>query len=104
MIVLYLALLLGGIALFVLSYVAHFRIAALVRQHYPQQWKIIAEPESGEGTRLRTWMRMQYALRSPALPALNDATIDGWRRVWRYGPWLGWLCWFAALAMRLLAH
>lgn len=102
MITLYLALLTTGIGLFVLSYAAQFRLAALLRQRYPQQWKIIAEPEYGNASGVRTWIRMQHALRSPALPALNDASINRWQQVWRYSPWLGWLCWLAALAMRLL--
>jgi hypothetical protein len=102
MIILYLALLLGGIGLFVLSYLAQFRIARLVRSRYPQYWKIIAEPEHGQATAFRIWIRMQHALRSPALPALGDAAIDRWQRVWRYSPWLGWACLLGALAMRLL--
>ncbi|OOG57333.1 hypothetical protein [Rhodanobacter sp. C03] len=102
MITLYLALLAAGIGLFVLSYVAQFRLAALLRQRYPQQWKIIAEPEQGKTTAFRIWIRMQHVLRSPALPALGDATINRWQQVWRYSPWLGWVCWLAALAMRLL--
>jgi len=44
MITLYLALLLVGVIAFVLSYVAQFRLASLMRQRHPQQWKIIAEP------------------------------------------------------------
>ncbi|MFI4959520.1 MAG: hypothetical protein ACHP7C_10225, partial [Lysobacterales bacterium] len=76
MITLYLALLTAGIGLFVLSYVAQFRLASLLRQRYPQQWKIIAEPEQGKATAFRIWIRMQHALRSPALPALGDAAIN----------------------------
>jgi hypothetical protein len=102
MIILYLALLVAGIGLFLLSYVAQFRLATLMRTRYPQHWKIVAEPEHGKASALRTWVRMQHVLRSPALPALGDATIDSWQRVWRYSPWLGWVCWLAALAMRLL--
>jgi hypothetical protein len=102
MITLYLALLAGGIGLFLLSYFAQFRVARLLRTRYPQQWKIIAEPEHGKISNFRIWIRMQHVLRSPALPALGDATINVWRRVWRYGPWLGWLCWLGALSMRLL--
>ena len=104
MIILYLALLLAGIGLFALSYLAQFRIAALMRSRYPQHWKVVAEPEHGKASAFRTWVRMQHVLRSPALPALEDATIDGWQRVWRYSPWGGWVCWLAALAMRLLLH
>ena len=102
MIILYLALLVAGIGLFLLSYVAQFRLATLMRTRYPQHWKIVAEPEHGKASALRTWVRMQHVLRSPALPALGDATIDSGQRVWRYSPWLGWVCWLAALAMRLL--
>lgn len=104
MIILYLALLLGGISLFALSYVAQFRIAGLMRGRYAQQWKIIAEPEHGKASGFRTWIRLQHALRSPALPALADTDIDRWQRIWRYSPWLGWVCWLAALAMRLWLH
>jgi len=102
MIIPYLALLVAGIGLFLLSYVAQFRLATLMRTRYPQHWKIVAEPEHCKASALRTWVRMQHVLRSPALPALGDATIDSWQRVWRYSPWLGWVCWLAALAMRLL--
>ena len=104
MIVLYLSLLVGGVGLFVLSYIAQFRLAAVLRKRYPQHWQIIAEPEHGKTSTFRTWVRMQHVLRSPALPALGDATINRWRQIWRYSPWLGWLCWLAALTMRLLLH
>jgi hypothetical protein len=104
MIVLYLALLVGGVGLFVVSYIAQFRLATLLRKRYPQHWQVIAEPEHGKTSAFRTWIRMQHVLRSPVLPALGDVTINRWRHAWRYGPWLGWLCWFAALAMRLLLH
>ncbi len=104
MIVLYLGLLAGGVSLFVLSYVAPWRIAVRMRRQYPQQWRIIAEPEHGRPSAVRTWLRLQQVLRSPALPALEDPRIDGWHRAWRYSPWLGWLCWLAALGMRLLLH
>lgn len=104
MILLYLALLLGGVTAFVLSYAAQFRLASLMRQRYPQHWKIIAEPESGKPSGFRTWARMQHAMRSPAMAALEDADINLWLRVWRFSPWFGWVCWLAALAMRLLLH
>lgn len=104
MIVLYLALLVGGVGLFLMSYLAQFRLAALLRQRYPEHWRVIAEPDHGKASAFRTWIRMQHVLRSPVMPALGDASINGWRTVWRYGPWLGWLCWLAALGMRLMLH
>ena len=102
MIILYLTLLVAGVIAFALSYVAQFRLARLMRERYPQHRKIIAEPESGKASGFRTWVRMQHAMRSPAMPALDDSTISQWLRLWRYSPWFGWLCWLAALAMRLL--
>lgn len=101
MIVLYLILLIAGVGLFLLSYFAQFKLAQVMKQRYPQHWKIIAEPESGTASVLRTWMRMQHAFRSPAMPALADPQIDRWLRIWRYSPWAGWLFWLGALAMRL---
>lgn len=104
MIILYLALLVAGVIAFILSYVAQFRLASLMRQRYPQHWKIIAEPETGKASGLRTWARMQHALRSPAMAVLDDSAINRWLRVWRYSPWFGWVGWLAALGMRLLLH
>jgi hypothetical protein len=97
----YLGLLAAGVVLFVLSYVAPFRVAALMRQHHSQHWQVVAESAGGKLGALRTWVRMQYVLRSPALPLLDDRDINRWRGIWRYSQWLGWLCWLAALAMRL---
>ena len=61
-------------------------------------------PERGKPSGWRTWIRLQHVLRSPALPALDDAAINRWLRVWRYSPWLGWLGWLGALGMRLRLH
>lgn len=102
MIVLYLALLIAGVSLFALSFVAQFRLTALLRRRYPQHWQVIVEGDQGKPSAWRRWTRMQHVLRSPALPALRDASIDRWRNLWRYGPWLGWLCWLCALAIRVL--
>lgn len=101
-VILYLGLLLAGVALFALSLVAQWAVTQRLRKHHPRQWQIIADVEGGTATRLQIWTRLQRALRSPILPALEDSRITAWRRVWRFGPWLGWLCWSAAIGMRLL--
>jgi hypothetical protein len=49
-------------------------------------------------------MRLQLALRSPVLPALEDDAITRWRRAWRYSLWAAWLCWFGALGIQLNAR
>jgi hypothetical protein len=98
---LYLGLLFAGLALFVLSYVAPLRAAKLLRLRYPQHWQVVIESARGKVGVLQVWMRMQYVLRSPALAALDDRDILRWRAVWRYSQWIGWLCWLAALGLRL---
>ncbi|MDE2249701.1 MAG: hypothetical protein KGJ96_14165 [Xanthomonadaceae bacterium] len=102
MIILYLLLLTAGVGLFALSYLALFRLAALLRRRYPQHWQVIVEADRGKPSAWRTWVRMQQVVRSPALPALGDPDINRWSSVWRYSPWLGWLSWLAALSMRLM--
>lgn len=101
MLTLYLGLLAAGVVLFVLSYVAPFRVAALMRRRHPRRWQVVSESDQGKVGPLRTWMRMQYVLGSPALALLDDHGINRWRTVWRYSQWLGWLCWLAALGIRL---
>ncbi|MEO8809477.1 MAG: hypothetical protein ABI386_04440 [Rhodanobacter sp.] len=101
MIALYLVLLVTGVCLFVLSYVAQFRLTALFRTRYPQHWQVVTEADHARPSAWRRWVRMQHVLRSPALPALNDPAINRWRQLWRLAPGLGWLCWLAALALRL---
>lgn len=101
MLAVYLGLLALGVILFVLSGIAPFRVAALLRQRYPQHWQTIVDAAQGKLGGVRTWANMQYVLRSPALPALGDPALNRWRIVWRYGQWIGWLCWAGALAMRM---
>ena len=101
MLALYLGLLVAGVVLFMLSYVAPFRVATLMRQRHQQHWQVVAESTKGKIGPLRTWLRMQYELRSPEIALLDARAINRWRSVWRYSQWLGWLCWLAALAIRL---
>ena len=104
MLMLYLSLLLAGVVFFLLHFFAQARIAKRLRDRHPAQWKIIAETETGRSGLFGIWIRLQLALRSPILPALEDATITRWRRVWRYSQWGAWLCWLAALGLQLLAR
>ena len=104
MIVLYLGLLIAGLVLFAASFVAQWCVAQRMRRAHPRQWQIIASTEHGPATAFQTWIQLQRALQSPVLPALDDARITNWRRVWRFAPGLGWLCWLAAVGLRLLLH
>ena len=104
MIALYLTLLTAGIGLFVLSYVAQFRLATMLRQRHPQQWKIIAQPDEGRPSAFRTWTRLQHVLRSGAPALFQDRTLSAWHRCWRITPWIAWPCWFAALAVQWLSR
>ncbi|MFC5740666.1 hypothetical protein [Dyella tabacisoli] len=104
MIEFYLSLLVAGVFFFLLHFFAQVCIARLLRQRHPQQWQIIAVPDNGKANPLRTWMRLQLALRSPVLPALEDQAITRWRHVWRYAPWFAWICWFGALALQWSAR
>ncbi|MGN6741038.1 hypothetical protein [Dyella sp.] len=102
---LYLGLLLAGVACFLLHYVALSQVARRLREAHPDQWKIIAQDERGltVSTPLR-WIRLQNALRSPVLPALEDAVLNRWRRLWRIFPLLAWACLIAAFALRWIAR
>jgi len=104
MIELYLSLLIAGVACFVLHFASQYRIASLLQRNHPHQWQIIAEAEGQPTNVLRIWMRLQLALRSPVLPALEDKAITRWRTAWRYSLWAAWLCWFAALGIQLTAR
>jgi hypothetical protein len=104
MIQLYLSLLLAGVACFLLHFGAQYRIASLLQRNHPQQWQIIAEAEGRPTNLVRTWMRLQLALRSPVLPALEDNAITRWRLAWRYSLWAAWLCWFGALGIQFSAR
>jgi len=104
MIILYLGLLICGVVLFASSFVAQWCVAQRMRKEHPRQWQIIAVPDEGRATPFQVWIHLQRALQSPVLPQLGDAHITNWRRVWRFAPGLGWLCWVLAVGMRLLLH
>jgi lambda repressor-like predicted transcriptional regulator len=53
-IVLYLVLLVAGVSLFALSFVAQYRLATLLQQRYPQHWQIIA---AADHARPSAWRR-----------------------------------------------
>ncbi|WP_267223012.1 hypothetical protein [Dyella silvae] len=104
MIELYLSLLMTGVACFLLHFGAQYRVASLLQRNHPREWQIIAEAEGRPTNLMRTWMRLQLALRSPVLPALEDSAITRWRLAWRYSLWAAWLCWFGALGIQLNAR
>ncbi len=102
---LYLGLLLAGVACFVLHYAALARLAKRLRQTHPDKWKIIAQDERGLAVSApMRWIRLQNALRSPVIPALEDPVLNRWRRLWRMFPWLAWGCLIAAFALRWAAR
>lgn len=97
----YIGLLVIGLICFVAHALLPLRIARHLRENYPQHWKVIVDTGGAQlahGPRL--WLRMQNVLRSPAIPAINDAAITRLWRAWRYSQWLAWACWVAALAMQ----
>lgn len=101
----YLALLLCGVLFFALHYLALSKLARRLRNQHPDQWKIIAQDERGIAVSTAArWMRLQNALRSPVLPALEDPTLNRWRTLWRLFPMLAWLCLIAAFALRWVAR
>lgn len=104
MILLYLSLLLAGVACFLLHFGSQYCVASRLRRHHPNEWKIIAESDGRPTNGFRTWLRLQLALRSPVLPILDDRVLTRWRLAWRYSLWAAWLCWFAALAVQYHAR
>lgn len=103
--VVYIGLLLIGLACFITHAVLPFRIAKRLRQDYPQHWKVIVDTGSGAAAHgPQLWLRMQHVLRSPAIAAIDDTAITRLWRVWRYSQWLAWTCWIAALALQWFSH
>lgn len=101
---LYAGLLLAGVICFLLHFIAQYRIAGILRTHYPDQWRIIAVPEEGRGNPLRTWARLQHVLRSAAPALFENRQLNRWHGIWKLTPWLAWPCWLAALALQYTAH
>jgi hypothetical protein len=99
--VVYIGLLVIGLACFITHAVLPFRIAKHLRDDYPQHWKVIVDTGSAQAARgPQLWLRMQSVLRSPAIAAIDDAAITRLWRAWRYSQWLAWACWIGALAMQ----
>ena len=99
--VVYIGLLLIGLVAFTMHAVLPFRIAKHLREDYPQHWKVIVDTGSSQAAHgPQLWLRMQHVLRSPAIAAIDDASITRIWRVWRYSQWIAWGCWIAALALQ----
>lgn len=101
---LYVALLVAGLAGFVLHLYAQYRVAAIMRRRYPKQWDIVAKPDDGRRSRLRTYARLQHVLRADVPTLFEDPQLLAWHRCWRYAPWIAWPCWIGALALQALGH
>ncbi|NII09240.1 hypothetical protein HBF24_00910 [Oleiagrimonas sp. C23AA] len=102
--VLYIVLLLAGAIGFGLHLYAQYRFARLMRTRYPKQWNIVAKPERGKPSGMRTWARLQHVLRSEAPMMFEDAELTRWHRMWRFAPLLAWPCWIGALALQVAMH
>jgi hypothetical protein len=99
--VLYVALLLAGLIGFVLHLFAQYRVATILRQRYPRQWDIVAKPEHGRRSGVRTYARLQQVLRADVPTLFDDPQLLAWHRCWRYAPWIAWPCWIGALALQV---
>ncbi len=98
----YILLLFGGLISFAAHLMAQFRVAHILRHRYPDQWDIVAAPET-RGRRVRTWARLQRVLRSGIPEMFDDHQLTRWHRCWRYTPWIAWPCLMGALALRAWA-
>lgn len=99
--ILYMLLLLLGLAGFAVHLIAQFRVAGILRQRYPQQWDIVSVAEEKHHHKLRTWGRLQRVLHSDIPEMFDDRQLTRWHQCWRYGPWIAWPCWLGALALRM---
>lgn len=101
---LYLLLLLAGAVGFGLHLYAQWRFVRVLRTRYPDKWDIIATPDRGRASRMRTYARLQHVLRSGVPDLFEDAELTRWHRIWRIAPWVAWPCWIGVLALQAFAH
>lgn len=99
--ILYLLLLIAGLAGFVLHLLAQYRVARILHQRYPDQWNIVAASGDRQHGKVRTYARLQRVLRSDIPEMFDDDQLTLWHRCWRYGPWLAWPCWIGALVLSM---
>jgi hypothetical protein len=98
--VLYLLLLVAGAVGFAMHLYAQWRFVRIMRERYADKWRIIACPDEGRPSRVRTWARLQQVLRSNVPELFEDAELTRWHRIWRYAPWLAWPCWIGVLVIQ----
>lgn len=106
MLLTYLALLMLGVASFLLHYLAQWQIVRRLKRRHPDQWAIIQPP----GQRLLwpvRWTRVTMVLKTTVPPLdllLKDAVIGRWLRAWTWAPRIAWVSWLSALGLRWLAR
>jgi hypothetical protein len=100
----YVLLLLTGVVCFFLHFLAQWHIAGIMRRQYPEQWRIVAEPEAGKRSALRTFGRFQHVLRSAAPALFDNSKMNRWLRVWRLAPRIAWACWIVAVLLQFFAR
>lgn len=101
---LYVVLLVAGAVGFGLHLYAQWRFVRVLRTRYPDKWDIIAKPETGRTSGVRTWGRLQQVLRSDVPELFDDAQIIRWHKIWRYAPWVAWPCWIGVLVIQATAQ
>ncbi len=102
--ILYIILLILGLAGFVAHLAAQFMVARILRTRYPQQWDIVSAANADGPRRLHTWARLQRVLRSGIPEMFDDRELTRWHQCWRYAPWVAWTCWIGALALSVVMH
>lgn len=98
--VIYVLLLVAGLAGFAAHLYAQYRVARILRRRYPDQWDIVSAAKERHHRPLHTWARLQRVLRSNIPEMFDDHQLARWHRCWRYSPWVAWSSWLSALALR----